>query len=116
MANEKDDPTTYASTGVNYADHLDPLKRLAQLRASATSENLKRFGMNEVEASRGESAYVWEEQDGYRAFVIEGLGTKNLVADEARKITGRTHYDDIAQDTVAMIVNDLIVVGAEPQV
>ena len=74
------------------------------------------FGAKEVEASRGESAYVWEEQDSYRAFVIEGLGTKNKVADATRSITGRTHYDAIAQDTVAMIVNDLIVVGAEPQV
>ncbi|MDP3955354.1 MAG: AIR synthase-related protein [bacterium] len=111
----KNEPITYASTGVNY-DAMDPLKRLAQLRARATSGNLGRFGIREVEASRGESAYVWEEEDSYRAFVIEGLGTKNLVADETRKFSGRTHYDSIAQDTVAMIVNDLIVVGADPQV
>lgn len=109
------EPITYSSTGVNY-DAMDPLKRLAQLRAKATAGNLERFGMREAEASRGESAYVWEEQDSYRASVIEGLGTKNKVADELRKLTGKTHYDAIAQDTVAMIVNDLIVVGAEPQV
>ncbi len=108
-------PITYASTGVNY-DAMDPVKRLAQLRARATARNLERFGMREVEASRGESAYVWEEPDSFRAFVIEGLGTKNRVADETRKITGKTYYDALAQDTVAMIVNDLIVVGAEPQV
>ncbi|MDQ5900719.1 MAG: phosphoribosylformylglycinamidine cyclo-ligase [Patescibacteria group bacterium] len=112
---QEDERTTYASAGVNY-DVMDPLKRLAQLRARETSGNLERFGMKEVEASRGESAYVWEEADGYRAFVIEGLGTKNKVADETRKFTGKTHYDAIAQDTVAMIVNDLIVVGADPQV
>lgn len=115
MARKDDEPITYASTGVNY-DAMDPFKRLAQLRARTTSQNLEHFGMKEVEASRGESAYVWEEQDGYRAFVVEGLGTKNLVADETRKITGKTYYDALAQDTVAMIVNDLIVVGAEPQV
>lgn len=115
MTRREAKPMTYASRGVNY-DVLDSLKRLAQLRARATASNLKRFGMREVEVSRGESAYVWEEQDGYRAFVIEGLGTKNRVADETRKFTGRTYYDTIAQDTVAMIVNDLIVVGAEPQV
>lgn len=108
-------PITYASTGVNY-DAMDPLKRLAQFTAKTTSENLNRFGMVEVEASRGESAFVWEESDGYRAFVIEGLGTKNKVADETRRFTGKTYYDAIAQDTVAMIVNDLIVVGADPQV
>ncbi|OGH13569.1 MAG: phosphoribosylformylglycinamidine cyclo-ligase [Candidatus Levybacteria bacterium RIFCSPLOWO2_02_FULL_37_10] len=109
------EPQTYASTGVNY-EAMDPFKRLAQLKARETSSNLRRFGMFEIEASRGESAYVWREGDSYRAFVIEGLGTKNLVADEMRKITGKTYYDQIAQDTVAMIVNDLIVVGADPQV
>lgn len=115
MTKQEDEPITYASTGVNY-DALDPFKRLAQLRARATAGNLNRFGMREVEASRGESAYVWEESGRFNALVIEGLGTKNRVADETRKFTGRTHYDTLAQDTVAMIVNDLIVVGAEPQV
>ena len=46
----------------------------------------------EIGASRGESAYVWEEAEAYRAFVVEGLGTKSLVADATRPITGRTHY------------------------
>lgn len=115
MNKHEEEPITYKSTGVNY-DAMDPLKRLAQLRARATSGNLERFGMKEVGASRGESAYVWEDQYSHKAFVIEGLGTKNLVADAVRKFTGKTHYDAIAQDTVAMIVNDLIVVGADPQV
>lgn len=106
---------TYSSSGVKYAV-IDPIKRLAQLKAKATAKNLKSFGMQEVEASRGESAYVWEEKDAYRALVIEGLGTKNLVADEMRELTGKTYYREIAQDTVAMIVNDLVVVGALPQV
>lgn len=108
-------PITYASTGVAY-EAMDPFKRFAQQKGKETSRNLKAFGMREIEASRGESAYVWEEKSCYRALVIEGLGTKNRVADETRKITGKTYYDAIAQDTVAMIVNDLIVVGAAPQV
>ncbi len=115
MASPDQQPMTYDSTGVRY-DAMDPFKKLAQLRAKKTADNLHRFDMREVEPSRGESAYVWEEPDGYRAFVIEGLGTKNVVADETRKFTGRTHYDAIAQDAVAMIINDLIVVGADPQV
>lgn len=110
-----DKKITYSQTGVNYQT-MDPVKVLAQLRAKETSSNLNRFGMTEVGESRGESAYVWEEKESYKAFVIEGLGTKNLVADEVRKFTGKTHYDAIAQDTIAMIVNDLIVVGADPQV
>jgi len=108
-------PITYSDTGVNYGA-MDPLKRMAQLRARSTSGNLERFGMKEVESSRGESAYVWDQGATYGAFVVEGLGTKNMVADEVRKFTGKTHYDSIAQDTVAMIVNDLITVGAAPQV
>lgn len=95
---------------------MDPVKVLAQKAAAATADNLAAFGAHEVGASRGESAYVWEEQDAYRALVVEGLGTKNLVADAMRAVTGKTYYDALAQDTVAMIVNDLIVVGAMPQV
>lgn len=112
MANN---PTTYAQTGVDYSA-MDPIKVLAQQRAQTTGANLGAFGMSEVVASRGESAYVWEEPDAYRALVVEGLGTKNLVADAVRGITGKTYYDSLAQDTVAMIVNDLVVVGAMPQV
>src|SRR3989344_5600770 len=105
----------YSKTGVNYSS-LDPFKKLSQIHAKNTSINLTTSGFSEVTESRGESAYVWEEEDCYRAFVLEALGTKNLIADEMRKITGKTYYDQIAQDTVAMIVNDLIVVGADPQV
>jgi phosphoribosylformylglycinamidine cyclo-ligase len=106
---------TYAESGVDYGS-IDPAKIMAQKAAAATSGQLGKWGMTELSASRGESAYVWEEPDADRAFVVEGLGTKNLVADATRPITGRTHYDALAQDTVAMIVNDVIVVGAEPQV
>lgn len=115
MRKRRKTPLTYTSVGVNY-EAMDSLKRLAQIQARKTAVNLRHFGMKEIKASRGESAYVWEEPGSYRAFVIEGLGTKNLVADETRKITGKTYYDKIAQDTVAMIVNDIIVVGAQPQV
>lgn len=113
MANSKKD--SYAQSGVDYSA-MDPIKLLAQQKAAGTSHNFASFGAQEIVASRGESAYVWEEPDAYRSLVIEGLGTKNLVADVMRSLTGKTHYDTIAQDTIAMIVNDLIVVGALPQV
>ena len=50
------------------------------------------------------------------ASVSEGLGTKNLVADRVREISGKTYYDVIAHDTVATIINDLVTVGAKPLV
>jgi phosphoribosylformylglycinamidine cyclo-ligase len=106
---------SYSQSGVDYSA-MDPVKVLAQQQAAATSSQLKYHGASEVSESRGESAYVWEEKDSYKAFVVEGLGTKNRVAHEVRKLSGKTYYDQIAQDTVAMIVNDLIVVGALPQV
>lgn len=110
-----DPAKTYAASGVNYGA-VDPIKVLAQKRAKDTASNLQKFSATELADSRGESAYVWEEGDSYRSLVIEGLGTKNLIADVMRQHTGKSHYDTIAQDTIAMIVNDLIVVGAMPQV
>lgn len=106
-------PFTYKKSGVDY-DLLDPVKKLAQIEGSKTSKNLSGSGLKELSISRGESAYILESIDCYHAFVTEGLGTKNLVADQMNKITGQNYYESIAQDTVAMIVNDLITVGARP--
>lgn len=44
----------------------------------------------------------------------EGLGTKNLVADAMYALTGKSYYDQIAQCAVAMIVNDMVTLGALP--
>ncbi|MFA6099888.1 MAG: AIR synthase-related protein [Patescibacteria group bacterium] len=104
---------TYAGTGVDY-DAMDPFKRLAQASGRATAVNLRRFGFNEIEWSRGESVYLFETPDCYLAHVEEGLGTKNWVAEAMYKLTGKTYYDQMAQDTVAMIVNDMITLGALP--
>jgi len=104
---------TYADVGVDY-DAMDPFKRSAQLAARETASNIKRLGFSEVELSRGESAYLIETTDGYLAHVEEGLGTKNLVADAMYRLTGKPYYDQIAQDAVAMIVNDMITLGALP--
>ncbi len=110
MKNKK---LTYSDVGDNY-DTKDPTKKLAQISAKSTASSLTKRGFKEVSDSRGESAYVWEQGTVYMASVIEGLGTKNLVADEMRKATGKTYYDVIGHDTVATIINDLITVGAAP--
>jgi phosphoribosylformylglycinamidine cyclo-ligase len=106
---------SYADAGVDY-HALDPAKVLAQQAAAETAANLERWGVREVASSRGQTAYVWEEADCYRAVVLECLGTKVLVANETRAVTGQTYYDALAQDAVAMMVNDLAAVGAQPQV
>ncbi|MCU0951596.1 MAG: AIR synthase-related protein [Burkholderiaceae bacterium] len=103
----------YKQAGVDYAK-IDPLKILAQQAAAATAGNLTRHGLAEVAASRGESAYVVDCGAFYLASITECLGTKALVADATRKLTGKTYYDQIAQDTLAMAINDLITVGATP--
>jgi len=103
----------YAAAGVRY-DVIDPGKRLAQERALATASALSARGYSELVESRGESAYVVDIGEVYISSVTEALGTKNLIADATRAVTGRTHYDTIAQDTVATVLNDLASVGGVP--
>jgi phosphoribosylformylglycinamidine cyclo-ligase len=104
---------TYKDAGVDYSK-IDPLKVEAQRAAAATAENLARHGLREVAASRGESAYVVDMGDFYLASITECLGTKVLIADAMRPITGRSYFDALAQDTLAMAINDIITVGATP--
>jgi phosphoribosylformylglycinamidine cyclo-ligase len=113
---------TYAGAGVVY-DTMDRFKRMAQLAARETAGNVARLNggeFQEFEPSRGESAYLIGTPDYYLAHVEEGLGTKNVVADamyantKMYAPTGKSFYDRIAQDTVAMIVNDMVTVGALP--
>jgi phosphoribosylformylglycinamidine cyclo-ligase len=106
---------TYKNSGIDYSK-IDPLKVMAQAAAKSTAGNLEKKGFREVALSRGESAYVVDMGDFYIATVTECLGTKSLIADDMRKITGKQYYDLIAKDTVAMAVNDLLSVGALPLV
>ncbi len=110
------DKMTYAGVGVDY-DAMDPFKRMAQLAGRETAGNIARLNggeFKEFEPSRGESAYLIEAEKSYFAHVEEGLGTKNLVADAMYRLTGKSYYNHIAQCTVAMIVNDMITLGALP--
>lgn len=108
-------PLTYEQAGVNY-ELIDPLKVTAQRAAAQTASHLLGHGIREVASSRGESAYVVDVGPFYLASIVECLGSKALVADEMQALTGRSWYDGIAQDTIAMAVNDLITVGATPLV
>src|SRR3989338_9539107 len=110
----KNTKITYAQVGDDY-DTKDPIKKLAQQYAIQTVI-WQKSGFREFSQSRGESAYVWKVDKTLMASVVEGLGTKNLVADAMRKISGKTYYDIIGHDTVATIINDLVTVGAKPLV
>lgn len=101
-------------SGVDYAI-LDPFKIRGQELASETSPHLLRLGQEEVTASRGESAFIWRVGDNYHALTLEGLGTKNLVADAMGGFSMEPYYNKVAYDTVATIINDLVTVGAKPQ-
>ena len=108
-------PLSYEQAGVVYG-LIDPLKVAAQRAAAATAVHLSQHGFSEVAASRGESAYVVDVGPFYLASIVECLGSKALVADEMARLTGRSPYAGIAQDTIAMAINDLITVGATPLV
>jgi phosphoribosylformylglycinamidine cyclo-ligase len=117
MSTDPEDPSplSYGGSGVDY-DVIDPLKVAAQRAAAATAPHLDAHGFSEVQASRGESAYVVDVGPFYLASIVECLGSKALVADAMEKLTGKTAYAAIAQDTIAMAVNDIITVGATPLV
>jgi phosphoribosylformylglycinamidine cyclo-ligase len=106
---------SYEQAGVVY-DLIDPVKISAQRAAASTAVQLTAHGFAEVSASRGESAYVVDVGPFYLASIVECLGSKALVADEMARLTGRSWYAGIAQDTIAMAINDLITVGATPLV
>ncbi|MBN1980348.1 MAG: hypothetical protein JW795_02370 [Chitinivibrionales bacterium] len=104
---------TYSSSGVDYLK-IDPVKLSAQKAARETANHLVANGFPEVPQSRGESAYVMDMGDYYLASITECLGTKSLIADAYAPLTKKTYYDLLAQDTIAMAINDIITVGSRP--
>src|SRR6266699_2807401 len=105
----------YRRSGVDY-EVLDEVKREAIGLASATAPLLALSGGVEVAESRGSSAYVFELNGSTLALVVEGLGTKSIIASEYMEVSGISRFADIARDAVAAIVNDVISVGANPVV
>lgn len=106
---------SYRDAGVDY-ETLDAGKRLAMTAALSTSPLLAAHGARALDDSRGEPAFVFELDDRTLAFVVEGLGTKSIVARQVLAEQGIDRFADVAYDTVAAIVNDLCCVGALPLV
>jgi len=105
----------YQAAGVDYAS-LDAGKREALTQALATSALLQGRGARALDDSRGEPAFVFELGDQTLAFVLEGLGTKSMIATAVEGSLGVDGFAAVAYDTVAAIVNDLCCVGARPLV
>jgi phosphoribosylformylglycinamidine cyclo-ligase len=107
--------TSYSAAGVDY-DALDAGKRMAMAKALSTSSLLEGRGGRALDASRGEPAFVFEHAGETLAFVVEGLGTKSIVARHVLEEQGIDRFGAVAYDTVAAILNDLCCVGALPLV
>jgi phosphoribosylformylglycinamidine cyclo-ligase len=105
----------YAASGVDYSK-MDPFKRACQEAARKTDNNSLGQGYQILAWTRGESVCVFQDMRTGICIghVEEGLGTKNLVDDALYKAVGKTAYASIAQDTVAMIVNDMATLGVAP--
>jgi phosphoribosylformylglycinamidine cyclo-ligase len=106
---------SYKAAGVDY-DALDEGKRTAIARALATSHLLGPRGGRALDASRGEPAFVFDFDGRTLAFVMEGLGTKSIIARHLLERHAINRFADVAYDTVAAILNDLCCVGALPLV
>ena len=107
--------TGYSAAGVDY-ETLDAGKRLAIAGALSTSSLLSARGGRALDASRGEPAFVFELDGRTLAFVVEGLGTKSVIARQVLEAQGVNRFGEVAYDTVAAILNDLCCVGALPLV
>jgi phosphoribosylformylglycinamidine cyclo-ligase len=105
----------YERQGVDYGV-LDAAKRAALAAARQTSDQLALRGGQAVDSSRGEPAFVFSVGDLTLAHVLEALGTKSVLTRLYEEATGEQHYDWLARDTVAAVVNDLACCGARPLV
>jgi phosphoribosylformylglycinamidine cyclo-ligase len=105
----------YKEAGIDYGV-LDAAKRLALSHAIATSPQLAARGGRAHDDSRGQSAFTFEFGGQTLALVVEGLGTKAMLARQYMDATGMDFFGAMAYDTVAAIVNDLCSVGALPLV
>jgi hypothetical protein len=85
---------------------LDPVKAAALEKFSETIEHPNRLGIRIVSETLGEPAVALDflKSDFLLAFNVEGLGTKNKIADAmAQDERGKSfkYYEAIGQDTVA---------------
>jgi phosphoribosylformylglycinamidine cyclo-ligase len=98
---------------------LDPVKKAAIAKLAPSLDFPKRIGVRILPETIGESAVALElpASEYYLAFNVEGLGTKNIIADkmyEDKRGKGAKYFESVAIDNVAMSTNDLSSIGADP--
>lgn len=98
---------------------LDPFKRLALEQFSDTLSHPQRLNVRIVSETLGEPAIAIDclDSDFLLAFNVEGLGTKNKIADSMYADSrggNASYYESIGIDTIAMSTNDLLAIGADP--
>src|SRR3989344_5145818 len=97
---------------------LDPVKAAALEKFSGTMKNPERLGIRIVQETIGEPAVAidFQKEDFLLAFNVEGLGTKNLIADAMcrdKRGKGAKYFECVVIDNVAMSTNDLLAIGAD---
>jgi len=99
-------PATYKQAGVDIDKRQEVMKNFINLMSETFKFRGKKIG--KVLMDVGNYANLIEFGDYGIAFKTDGVGTKVLIAQELDK------YDTVGIDMIAMNVNDLICVGAEP--
>ncbi|MCD6559670.1 MAG: phosphoribosylformylglycinamidine cyclo-ligase [Palaeococcus sp.] len=97
---------TYAQAGVDDEKTQKALKGIISLAKASFEFRKGRLGVPKEDI--GHYAALMDFKEFYLAMTTDGVGTKILVAEAVGK------YDTIGIDMIAMNVNDLICVGAEP--
>ncbi len=97
---------TYAGAGVDDEKTARALKGIISL-AKETFE-FRRDKIGEPAGDLGHYSALMDFRDFYLAMTTDGVGTKVLVAEAVEK------FDTIGIDMIAMNVNDLLCIGAEP--
>ena len=93
---------TYAATGV------DQDAKIASAKSLLATLRFQRQGLGAPYAHEGGFSGLIEFGDVLLALATDGVGTKLMIAEEMGK------WDTVGIDCVAMNVNDVICVGAEP--
>jgi phosphoribosylformylglycinamidine cyclo-ligase len=99
-------PKTYAQSGVDFSKEEQAVKGIKKWVTKTFDFRKGRIG--EVMGCIGSFANMIDMGEYAIAFATDGVGSKVLVAQDLEK------YDTIGIDCIAMNVNDVICVGAEP--